>query len=120
MESMYALVTELKRSRAPQLLQTLRGSCILQLKEAFSRVPKDTQAAALAYLVRLLLDHCPDTPEFELVLCNLVEDVCFGHAIATPERQEAKTVCMSHTNPLAKSLCFSLTHPWFDTFRDST
>ncbi len=120
MDRMYGLVTELKRSRAPQLLQTLRGSCVMQLKEVFSSLPKDTHPNALAQLVQLLLDHCPDTPHFELVACNVVEDVCWEQGIERKSRDSALAICTQHASPLAPSLSFSLTMPLFEDFPKAT
>lgn len=120
MERMYPLVTELKRSRAPQILQTLRGSCIEQLKELFADIAKDEHPAALAELVQLLLDHCPDTPHFELVVCNLVEDICCAQAIGRLGRQAALEVSQKHSSPLSDSISFSLTNPLFDMLPKSS
>lgn len=109
------LVTELARSRAPHLLQTLRRSCVAQLKERFAQLPRERLSDELAIVVRLLLDLCPDTPQFELVVCNLVEDLCFQTNMRSFMRQDALNVASSHSSPLASSVCMSLSTPLFET-----
>jgi hypothetical protein len=70
--------------------------------------------------VQLLLDHCPDTPQFELVACNVVEDVCWEHGIDRTNRKGALAVAAEHVSPLAPSLSFSLTTPLFEDFAKPT
>lgn len=115
-DCLYALVTELKRSRAPQLLQTLKGSCVMQIKEVFNDLDEAERPAVLARLVKLLLDHCPDTPHFELVVGNLVEDVMCMAKVDREGRFEALKVSSSHPSPLSDCVTYSLTHPLYEEF----
>ena len=114
MDGLYGAVTELARSRAPHLLQTLKGSPVLQIKDMFQELPADERPAALARLVKLLLDHCPDTPHFDLVVGNLVEDVLCMAKLDREARFEALKVSASHRSPLAESVTYSLTHPVYE------
>jgi hypothetical protein len=111
---LYALVTEIKRSSAPQLLQTLKGSCVEQIKTVFANLGADEHSVALALLVQLVLDHFPDTPQFELVACNLVEDISFSCNLDRFAKQQAVAVSEEHTSPLAPSVGHSLRNPLFE------
>ena len=119
MDAFYALITELKRSQAPHLLQNLRGSCVMKIRETFGQMSQDLHSDALSKLVRLMLDHLPDTPQFELVACNLVEDVCFANGISNSSRREALSIVSNHPSPLADSLQISLAQPLFESITES-
>jgi hypothetical protein len=112
--SLYALVTELKRSRSPIMSSQLRGSCVHQIKEVFESVPAEERPDALKCLVTLLLDHIPDTPPFELVVVNLLEDLCAKLQLLRQGRSAALRTAQEHSSTLAPSLCFSLSNPLYE------
>lgn len=118
--SLYALVTELKLSRAPVTASQLRGSCVQQIKEVFAALDANTRPFALARLVQLLLDHTPNSPDFELVLVNLVEDLCVQFQLSRADKGVAVRVASAHKSPLSASLGFSLVNPLLETITPRT
>lgn len=111
---LYALVTELKRSPSPITASQLRGSCVHQIKTLFSSMAPEARASSFARLVQLLLDNMPDTPPFELVTVNLVEDICAQQRLTREDKADAAKVADLHTSPLAPSIAFSIRNPMFE------